>query len=316
MKAPRGGTELQVEMLNKHVDQELLKQVRIDVSLPEMTPLSKDTPNILWIHNNYDQLKKPEWYKDKSNHKKYDFYVYNSHWTYEKFRMAFDMPTNNAVVIKNGIPEIKCRDINKYKEGDPIKMIYHSTPWRGLNILLGAMQTIKNKNITLDVYSSTEIYGSGFKDQAQSEYQPLFDQAMKLPNVNYIGYKPYEEIIAKLPEYDIFPYPSIWEETFCGCAAEAMAAGIYTIVTNYGALFETCAEFPVYIPYDNNTENLVHRLSYAIDETAQMLHLPNVKEHLKRQSEYFNAYYNWDKQGRLWTSFLKGVIGAANHTKQ
>jgi len=94
-----------------------------------------------------------------------------------------------------------------------------------------------------------------------------------------------------------------------------MAAGIYTIVTNYGALFETCAEFPVYIPYDNNTENLVHRLSYAIDETAQMLHLPNVKEHLKRQSEYFNAYYNWNKQGRLWTSFLKGVIGAAKHTK-
>jgi len=116
MKAPRGGTELQVEMLQKHVDKELLQQVRIDVSLPEMTPLSKDTPNILWIHNNYDQLKKPEWYKDKSNHKKYDFYVYNSHWTYEKFRMAFDMPTNNAVVIKNGIPEIKCRDINKYKK--------------------------------------------------------------------------------------------------------------------------------------------------------------------------------------------------------
>ena len=315
MNKPRGGTELQVEMLNRNVDVELLEKVNIDVSIPEAKPLSKDKPNILWIHNNHDQLKKPEWFKDKSNHKKYDFYVYNSHWTYEKFRMVFDMPTHNAVIIKNGIPEIKTRDITSYKEGDPIKMIYHSTPWRGLNVLLGAMQTIKDENITLDVYSSTEIYGSRFKEQSQKDYQPLFDQAEKLPNVNYIGYKPYEYIIKKLPEYHIFPYPSTWEETFCGCAAEAMAAGLYTIVTNYGALFETCAEFPVYIPYDNNTENLVHRTAYAINETSKMLHLPNVQEHLKKQSEYFKAYYNWKKQGRLWNNFLKGVVSAPKNTK-
>ena len=29
-----------------------------------------------------------------------------------------------------------------------------------------------------------------------------------------------------------------------------MAAGLYCITTNYGALFETGAEFPMYIPYD------------------------------------------------------------------
>lgn len=311
---PRGGTELQVEMLHKHVAKELLDKVQLHVSIPERTPLDPNKPKLLWIHNNYDQLKKPEWFKDKSNHKKYDFYIYNSHWTYEKFRMCFGMPTHNAIVIKNGIPDIETRVFN-YQQGDPIKMIYHSTPWRGLNVLLGAMQLIKTKNITLDVYSSTEIYGSGFKDQAQSEYKPLFDQAEKLPNVNYIGYKPHEEIIKNLHNYDIFPYPSIWEETFCGCAVEAMAAGLYTIVTNYGALFETCAEFPVYIPYDDNTENLVQRTAYAIDETAQMLHLDNIKEHLRRQSQYFKAYYNWNKQGKLWTSFLKGVIGATNNTK-
>ncbi len=43
-------------------------------------------------------------------------------------------------------------------------MIYHSTPWRGLNVLLGAMQLVKNKDITLDVYSSTKIYGDEFKE--------------------------------------------------------------------------------------------------------------------------------------------------------
>jgi hypothetical protein len=54
-------------------------------------------------------------------------------------------------------------NFNLYKKGDPIKLIYHSTPWRGLNVLLAAMQMIKNPLITLDVYSSTQIYGDQFK---------------------------------------------------------------------------------------------------------------------------------------------------------
>ncbi len=39
------------------------------------------------------------------------------------------------------------------------KNIHQNTPWRGLSVLLGAMQLVKNPLITLDVYSSTEVYG-------------------------------------------------------------------------------------------------------------------------------------------------------------
>jgi hypothetical protein len=49
-----------------------------------------------------------------------------------------------------------------YKKGEPIKIIHHCTPWRGLSVLLGAMQLVKNPLITLDVYSSTEVYGKDF----------------------------------------------------------------------------------------------------------------------------------------------------------
>jgi len=51
------------------------------------------------------------------------------------------------------------------KKGDPIKLIHHCTPWRGLNVLLRAMQEITDPNITLDVYSSTQVYGDQFKQQ-------------------------------------------------------------------------------------------------------------------------------------------------------
>jgi len=47
-----------------------------------------------------DQPNLAPWFKDKDNHSKYDWYVFNSHWNYEKFRMAFDIPTDRSVVIK------------------------------------------------------------------------------------------------------------------------------------------------------------------------------------------------------------------------
>ena len=52
----------------------------------------------------------------------------------------------------------------KQKKGQPIRIIHQNTPWRGLSVLLGAMQLVKNPLITLDVYSSTEVYGKNFYD--------------------------------------------------------------------------------------------------------------------------------------------------------
>ena len=143
---PRGGTELQVELLERFADKDLLNQVQITTSVPEKIPLHPTKPNILWEQNSYDQANLVPWFKNKDNHKKYDWYVFNSHWCYEKFRMAFGIPTSKCLVIKNAIDKIQPRNLN-YNKGDPIKLIYTSTPWRGLNVLLAAMQLVKNKKI-------------------------------------------------------------------------------------------------------------------------------------------------------------------------
>jgi UDP-glucose:(glucosyl)LPS alpha-1,2-glucosyltransferase len=309
MQAPRGGTELQFEYLTKYVPKELLDQVQITTSVPEKIPLHPTKLNILWQKNSYDQPNLAPWFKDKSNHSKYDWYVFNSHWNFEKFRMMFDIPCERSMVIKNGVDNIVPRKL-EYKEGDPIKLIFHPTPWRGLNVILATMQMIQNPLVSLDVYSSCEVYGSAFKENHDKEYEELYDQARQLPNVNYIGYKPNEYIKENLHKYHIFAYPNIWEETFCISALEAMAAGLYIITTDYGALYETCAEFSTYIPYQKNYFNLAKQFAYAIDTVANKLNSESVKKHLQSQIEYTNQYYNWTKQGNTWTNFLKGAIHA------
>ena len=188
--------------------------------------------------------------------------------------------------------------------------MYHSTPWRGLSVLLGAMQLVKNPLITLDVYSSTEIYGADFKKQNDGAYVELYEQAKKLPNVSYVGYKPHEYIIQNLKNYNMFVYPSIWEETSCISLIEAMSAGLYCITTNYGALFETGAEFPMYIPYEKNYRLLSQKFAYGIEAAAESLHRTEIHNHLECQSAYAQAYYGWNKIGTSWKRFLEGAVNA------
>ena len=308
-QTPKGGTELQFEFLRKHVDPAILNQVEICTSIPEKIPLHPTKVNILWQKNSYDQPNLAPWFEDKSNHNKYDWYVFNSHWTYEKYRTYFKLPTEKCVVIKNGIEKIE-PVATTYVKGKEIRIIHQNTPWRGLNVLLGAMQLVKNPLITLDVYSSTEVYGKDFYEQNDRYYQTLYEQAEAIPNVNYIGYKPNEYIRQNLKNYRMYAYPSTFEETSCISLLECMAAGLYCITTDLGALFETGAEFPIYIPYTDNLRILSNKFAKAIDAAAESLDSEVVNEHLKFQIKYTNKYYNWDKQGIAWTQFLQGAIDA------
>ena len=305
--SPKGGTELQLDYLHKYVDNRLLDRVQITTSVPEKIPLSKRKINILWQKNSWDQPNLHDWFKNKNNHTKYDWYVFNSHWNYEHFTKFFDLPTQRCVVIKNGIDNITPREIS-YSKGDKLKIIHHCTPWRGLNVLLGAMQLIEDKNIELDVYSSCEVYGKDFAEANDKTYQALYDQAKKLPNVNYIGYKSNEYIKENLKDYHMFVYPSIWEETFCISLLEAMAAGLYCITTNYGALYETGAEFPMYIPHCKDYKFLARKFSIGITSAKQTLHLEPIQDHLRRQVKYANVYYGWPKISMSWLQLLKGIL--------
>ena len=305
---PLGGTELQMNELVKRLPKHYWDKVQITTSVPEKEPLAKDKVNILWQKNSYDQGNLAPWFKNKDNHKKYDWYVFNSHWNYEKFRIYFDIPTDRSVVIKNAIPTTKWVERNPYKKGDPIKLIHVSTPWRGLNVLLGAMQLVKNPLITLDLYSSTQVYGTSFMEQNDDRYKPLYEQAKSLKNVNYIGYKPNHEVIDAMQYTHIFAYPSVWEETFCISAIESMAAGNMAVVTNFGALYETCAEFAHYVNYDKDFKTLARKFAVALDFIADNLHEDKMQERLQMQMKFYREYYNWDLRAGEWVSLLDQAI--------
>ena len=313
---PYGGTEIQYDYLRKYGDRNLLELVQITTSVPEKEPLHPLRPNILWIKNSYDQPNLAPWFTKKENHKKYDWYVFNSHWTYEKYRYFFNVPDTRSVVIKNGIDyeELKIKKDFTYK--DPLRLVYFSTPWRGLDVLLNTMELLKDeKDIVLDVYSSTIIYGDGFHIENEPKFLKLYEQARDLKNVNYKGYLYHNELMEKLKEYHVSVHPSTFEETFCISAMEALAAGCMLITTDLGAIPETCAEFPVYIPYSSDKKHLAVQTAESIRQAREILSARDISQSLKFQQQYYKYYYDWKVIGSFWDRFLQGTIHARRKEK-
>jgi glycosyltransferase involved in cell wall biosynthesis len=302
---PYGGTEIQLEYLHKYVDKDLLNKVQITTSVPEKTPIDPTKINVLWVHNSYDQPNLMPWFKNKLNHGKYDYYIFNSHWTYEKFRYFFSIPTELCSVIKNGFDDdliVK----TEFKPKEKLKLIYTSTPWRGLDVLLNAMEQIKTDKVEVDIYSSTQIYGDAFKKVNDDQFIKLYDKAKSLKYVNYKGYIDHKELMKVLHTYDCYVHPSTFEETFCLAAMESLAAGLVAMTTDLGALYETCAEFPIYVPYLKDKEALAKQFTEAIDMLPDLI--SNVDENkMKFQMQYYRQYYHWNVIKTYWERFLNGI---------
>jgi len=90
-------------------------------------------------------------------------------------------------------------------------------------------------------------------------------------------------------------------------AIEALSFGLHAIVTNYGALYETCSEWPTYVQYNRDYKSLAQSFAYAIEGIAEQLHTKGMQELQKSQMSFYKKFYNWQNRKHEWTQFLEGV---------
>ena len=138
----------------------------------------------------------------------------------QQFVGVYGIPWSKCKVISNGIVPFE----EHIKPKDKLRIIYTPTPHRGLSILVGVFDQLCKKYdyIELEVFSSFNLYGWGERDK---EFESLYDFCRNHPKINYHGTVPNNEIREALKRSHIFAYPSIYNETFSICLAEAMSAG-------------------------------------------------------------------------------------------
>jgi len=294
-----GGSESQLRLLLKYLPDENFKNINLILNNTNHDLLEKDKINVLWMHHFVNQNEAKN-LRSKDFINKLDWIVYNSSWNREQHIKYFHVPQNKSVVIRNAIEKISFVE----KPSNKISLIYHTTPWRGLKILLKVFKNLNLENVELNVCSSTIIYGKKFDSVLGKNYEGLFNECKNTKNVNYFGFLKNEKIIEQLKKTHIFAHPSIWPETSCIAAIESMAAGCEVVTTNLGALNETCSPFGKMINFEKRPEDLEIKYSEALLDSIKNFWSDATQKKLKLQRETINTTYSWDVRSAEWKKFF------------
>lgn len=298
----RGGSEMMAERLHASLPKELLKEFQIIVS--RVRELDESKVRVLWLH---DLPEDPEssillnegW-------KKFHILVFVSYWQRQQYINKFGIPYSRTTVLPNAIYPIE--HPNKFNK-DKIRFIYHTTPHRGLEILVPVFDHLckTHSNIELDVYSSFSMYGWESRDKP---YEGLFEYIKNHDKMRYHGAVSNDEIRSKLSESDIFAYPCIWPETGCLSLIEAMSAGLICIHNDFCVLPETSANWNHMYGFQEDPN--VHANSfYNVVETV-LRNLNNnegpMLDRAKMGRDYINSFYDWRVRALQWQHLLESML--------
>ena len=295
-----GGSENQLRLLLKHLPDESFKDINLILNNTNHDLIEKNKINVLWMQHFVNQEEaKNLGSKDYVN--KLDYIVFNSNWNFEKFQYQFKIPESKSLVIKNAIEKIDFHE----KPKDKINLVYHTTPWRGLIHLLKVFKRLNLQNTELNICSSTIIYGKKFDSILGKKYENIFEECKNTKNVNYLGFVENNKIIELLKNMHIYSFPSIWPETSCISAIEAMAAGCEIVTSNLGALYETCTPFATFVSFDSNFDNFEKKYQKALENSVKNFWSKENQKKIRLQQEVINLTYSWTVRSKEWISFFE-----------
>jgi hypothetical protein len=74
------------------------------------------------------------------------------------------------------------------------------------------------------------------------------------------------------------------------------------VVSNFGALYETCSEWADYVTYTSDETVLAKRFSKVLNNAINnYVHGDSVYQ---EQSDFYNKFWTWENRIPLWKEFL------------
>ena len=264
-KHANGGTELITRRLYDLLEPEELDGIQIITS--RVRELDPDAIRLYHLHD-FPEDPEASHLKDASSRDRFDRLIFVSNWQYQLYQSVLGLPMSlQSRVIENGVDPIPFTKKSDPRTS-PIKLIYTSTPHRGLEILVPVFEALSTAfdNIELHVFSSFDIYGW---PERNIPYEPLFERCRQHPKIHYHGFQPQEVVRKAYEEAHIFAYPSIWPETSCRCLIEAMMAGCICVHPNFAALPDTSGGLTDW--YDMDADKNAHAQAFYF-QLAQIIH--------------------------------------------
>jgi len=257
---------------------------------------------VLWLHDTWDDPE-VQHLKEQESRDRFAKLVFVSNYQLATYNLALGVPYQNAIVLRNAIDPIEYKE----KDEDVIRIIYHTTPHRGLNLVVAAVKAIAEEmgdKIHLDVYSSFEAYGWKERDKP---YEDLFEEIRQHPNMTYHGFQPNDVVRSALQEAHIFAYPSVWPETSCISAIEAMSAGCEVVCPNFAALPETTGNFARMYQFNEDMGEHANVFANQLFQAIVEHRDENLQKKLMFQKNWVDNFFNWDLRAAEWTNMLQSI---------
>ena len=275
-------------------------------------------PAVLWTQHAHDQPAM-QGLRNTACAQQWDQIVCISDWQKQMFHLELGVSPDRIDVQRNAISplfEHMYRDVDhltKAKAGK-LRLVYTSTPFRGLDLLLACFPAIRrlHPQCTLDVFSSMQVYGQW---GSQDEYQPLYDQCRSTEGAHYRGSVSQTELAKQLEGATMLAYPNTFAETSCIAAMEALAAGLLVISSDLGALPETCGRWGTLISpagSGRTKEQFAIEFARAVDAAVREMNADPASFYRRRfeQSQAINDLCTWDLRAAEWQQagerWLKG----------
>jgi len=215
---------------------------------------------------------------------------------------------DRLLVTRNGLDPSR---FQQTVERNPNRLVYSSSPDRGLDVLLTIFPMIKERcpEATLDIF-----YGwQGFDRAAQSEpgLLALKHQVLRLldqPGVQYHGRVDQMRLASEMLGSGLWVYPTGWHETSCITAMEAQAAGAVPVTRPLAALKET-ARFGVLIEGDVYQAETQRRY---VDAVVSLLQHPEEQQRIRAEMiPWARKAFGWNEAAKQWHRWF--VTSAASY---
>jgi len=218
-------------------------------------------------------------------------------WHRDNIRARFrDVPESKYFQARNGV------DVDLYKgdiERNPYKLIYSSTPFRGLDVLLEVFPQIKKfvPEAELHVFSSMKVYNNKNIEE-DKKWEHLYKKAKETDGVVYHGTVTRKELAKHMKSSAVLAYPNHYPETMCITAAEAVVAGTPIVTSNKAALPETipkgCA---ILINGDAHTEEYKKEFVNAV---VGILQNKALWEEMHNACKGYEIPFSWEVISKEW----------------
>ena len=308
-KNAMGGTEMMKYGLYDRLS--FANKDKVQIICSRVREIDDTRPSVLWLHDLFDDPEAVH-LKDPESRKRFDKLVFVSYWQWNQYNLAMGIPHSEALVLRNAIVPIES---HTKLDDDKVRLIYHTTPHRGLEILVPVVEHLSKfyPNIHLDVYSSFKAYGW---EQRDEPFLPLFDRIREHPNMTYHGYQSNDKVREALKRADIFAYPCIWQETSCIAAIEAMSAACAVVCPNYGALPETTGNFAFNYQWHEDVQQHANIFANVLGKVIELYQNDEEKTRarLQFQKMWTDNFYSWDNRIGEWEGLINGITASKENS--